>query len=44
MILESITDEVIKEMETTPSDKGMGSISPKIDDATGSTGNLYSFY
>ena len=38
------TDEVIKEMETTPSVKGMGSMSPKIDEATKTTGNLYSFY
>ena len=28
----------------TPSNKGIGSISPKIDDATETTGNLYLFY
>jgi len=33
MILESVTSEVIKEMKTTPSAKGIGSISLKTDDA-----------
>ena len=31
-------------METTPSAKGMGSISTKMDDATETAGNIYSFY
>ena len=44
MILESVTSEVIKEMKTTPSAKGIGSISLKTDDAREITGNFYSFY
>ena len=44
MILESVTDEVIKEMETTPSAKGIGSVFPKTDNARDTTGNVYSFY
>ena len=41
MILESVTDEVIKEIETTPSANGIGSISPKTDDGRETKGNFY---
>ena len=44
MILESVTNKVISEMGTTPSAKGIGSNSPKTDDARETTGNLYTFY
>ena len=44
MILESVTNGVIKGMETTPSAKGIGNILPKTEDARETSGSVYSFY